>query len=118
MKYLIALLIAAFLIGGGYAYCVGTRQILEATLRDAIATNESLTPLEKERLLGQVDSDTPVELGLEIPPELMTRITLTQLLRQFWYVWVLLICGLCLGGAWLWPSKSPELQNESQSTPD
>lgn len=102
MRYLIAFVIACVIVGGGVAFCANVRQSLIQQLREQIqnAEHADAKVAEWEEMLNQ--GKIPPELGIEVSPSMLWRITIADLLAGFWYILVHLDhdrirCILCYG---------------------
>jgi len=93
MRYLIAIVIAFLIVGGGVAFCVNVRQSLIHELREQIknAENADEKAAEWEEMLNQ--GKIPPELGIEVSPSMLWRILIADLLAGFWYIWIMIVFG-------------------------
>lgn len=101
MRYQIALLIAAVVIGLGFGFAFWTRQELDSAMRTKLKemNNEGRLPAEYEG----ADLDTvPLNLDIivvELPRGLQTRLDIVRWMNDFCWVLAPLVVLVCLGVA-------------------
>jgi hypothetical protein len=102
MRYVVALVVAALLIGGVVLYIRQTDRVLEQAIRQALMKQQQAGTLPPE--LQGVDLQTVnlKEMGgfqMSLPVGLEQRLKLSLMLTDFWYVWGPLVVVICLGAA-------------------
>ena len=110
IRYWIASAAALILLAGGAAFCWQTSRAVQATMRGALAgadpsTSNARTLAEAEQSLES--GATMADFGLEVPPSLLWRIQLADVLQTFWPAWIVFVFGVCFGVAWLLRGRSP-----------
>jgi hypothetical protein len=95
MRYGIALLVAAFIIGAVWFFIWQTRRELVAGIRQQQAAGN--VPPE----MANVDPETvdSGQFNLRVPASLQVRLDLARLLRVYWFLGALVLLALCLGTA-------------------
>ena len=104
IRYLLALVVAALIVGAGAAFCLQVRGEFVGALRKALdeapGTAESAAEREAARKTldaGEVPSGA---WGLEVSDSLMRRAMIADMLYGLWPFWVTSVTGVCLAGAW------------------
>lgn len=109
-RYWIASTVALVLLTGGAAFCWQTRRAVLATMREAVTGAEE-SPSNAQSLAAAEESlksgATMADFGMEIPPPLLWRIQLAEVLRTFWPAWIAFVFGICFGIAWLMRGQPP-----------
>jgi hypothetical protein len=106
MRYVIALVAAALIIGGGVLFVRQTRQAFEQLYRHALLREQQKGTLPPE--LQGVDIHTAdlkalgVDFGMQLPASMHRRLQWALLLSEYWYVWGPLVAMLCLAAAALY----------------
>lgn len=91
MRYAIALVVAAFLIGGIIFYARWTINDIECRMREKI---------EEKQRTGELPPGTDIsDVGFQLPAADMRRFKLARSSLDLWYVWGPAVVGLCLGAA-------------------
>jgi hypothetical protein len=102
MRYIIALVVAALLIGGVVLYIRNTDRAIEQAIRQALLNQKLAGTLPPE--LQGIDPQTADlsklgDFGMKLPAALEHRLQLTYYLTDFWYIWAPLIVLVCMGAA-------------------
>lgn len=104
IRYLVALIVAALIIGAGGAFCLQVRQefvtSLRQTLDETSGPEEHAAEREAARRALDAGEIPSGEWGLEVSDTLMRRTMIADMLFGLWPVWVGLVTGVCLAGAW------------------
>jgi hypothetical protein len=107
MWYVLASVAAASLIGGAILYIRQTDGVLKQALRQSLLKQQQAGTLPPE--LQGLDLQT-VDLGkfgdfqMQLPAAVETRLKLSYLLADYWYVWGPMVVVLCFGMAALFGS--------------
>lgn len=91
MRYLWATLAAAAIIALGSLFVWRTRAAVEQTARDQLAAGGKPAPADAPR--------NPDGVGLEMSGPQVLRVSLADILIDFWYVFVVLVILICFGAA-------------------
>jgi hypothetical protein len=102
MRYVIATVVSAMLIGGVVLYIRQTSRLIEQTMRRALLKQQLAGTLPPE--LQGVDIQTADlsklgDFGMTVPAALMRRIRMTMALTDWWYIWGPLVLIVCFGSA-------------------
>jgi hypothetical protein len=89
--HLIAAILASMIVGCGAMFC--------AEVRNAVRTHvqEQAETWEQRRLLDQ--GNPPTDFGTEMPPDIMRKLTLADILYKWRYIWITIVYVGCLGTA-------------------
>jgi hypothetical protein len=98
MRYVWASLVAIGIIGFGVHFVRHTHEGVERMVREAAAKSGRPVP--------DPQTSNTAEIGLEVSGARMVRITLADLLSDFWYLSVMLVLLACFGTAALVGRKS------------
>jgi len=106
MRYVIALIAAALIIGGGMLFVHQTWQSLYQTIRHARLREQQAGTLPPELQGVNIQSaEIEVLLGgdvsMSLPAAMHQRLKLAMLLSEFWYIGGPLVVACCLGAAFL-----------------
>lgn len=106
MRYVIALVVAALLIGGGFLFAHQTEHSLEKLIRDGLRKQKEAGSLPPE--LQNVDPDAAKlpDFQMQLPAAWETRLKMSFMLREWWYIWAPLTVVGCLAVAALVGRKS------------
>lgn len=104
IRYLVALVAAALIVGIGGVFCLQVRREFVATLRKSLdeVSEPAEHAAEREAARKALDAgEIPAgEWGFEVSDSLMRRIMIADMLLGLWPFWVVIVIGACLGGAW------------------
>lgn len=104
IRYLVALIVAALIIGAGGAFCLQVRRDFVASLRKTLdeTPGPEASAAEREAARKALDAgEIPSgEWGLEVSDSVMRRTMIADMLFGLWPFWVALVTGVCLAGAW------------------
>ena len=109
-RYWIAVMVALLLLAGGVAFCWQTRRAVLTTMREAIEGIERTPANAQTRAAAEESMDsrtTLADFGMQVPPSLLWRIQLADLLQTFWPAWIVFVFGICFGVAWLMRGRPP-----------
>lgn len=112
MRYVIAAIVSVLILAGGAGWYRQLGESIKGEFRADFQRAKDAGELPEE--LQNVEFETVWQRGFggEVSSSRMAKIQLTSFLRVFWYVWVILVCGISFGIAhWMSP-KAP--QQESQ----
>ena len=121
IRYLVALIVAALIIGAGGAFCLQVRRDFVASLRKTLdetpGPEESAAEREAARKTLDAGEIPSGEWGLEVSDSMMRRTMIADMLFGLWPFWVLLVTGGCLGAAWcagwIGRSASPPVSSDA-----
>lgn len=102
MRYIIATVVSAVLIGGVVLYIRQTKQILEQTMRQALLKQQLAGTLPPELQGVDIQTADLSKLGdfaIQLPSALHRRIQVTMALTDWWYIWGTLVLIACFGSA-------------------
>ena len=94
MRYAIALIVAALIIGGVVIYIRQTDRAVEQAMRQALLKNQQAGTLPPE--LQGIDPQTAdlSQLGafqMQLPAAVERRLKVSYALTDYWYVWTTLV---------------------------
>jgi hypothetical protein len=107
MRYFIALIAAALIIGAGVLYVRQTNQSMEQLIRQAFLRQQQAGTLPPELQgvdIQNADLKTLGDFGMQLPAATERRLKWAMLLSEYWYVLAPLVTILCLAAAALYGS--------------
>lgn len=110
MRYAIAAIFSLLILAGGAGWCRHTRQSLEDALRASFEQAKAAGDLPPEMQDLDFESVSKEGFGTELPGSMVMKLSIADLFRIYWYVFVILVCGVSIGVAhWMSP-KEPQQQ--------
>jgi hypothetical protein len=107
MRYVIALIGAAIIIGGVALFIRQTPRSIEDLVRQRLRDEKRAGELPPE--LQGIDIESPdlrlPDMGMRLPRDVESRIQLAMLLSEYWFVWTPLVVAGCAGLAALTAPK-------------
>ena len=112
MRYAIAAIVSALILAGGAGWCRHTRQSFWDMMRADFERAKAAGDLPPEQQNLSFDEVREQGFGTELPGIMVMKLSIADLFQIYWFVFVILICGVSFGIAhWMSP-KAP--QQESQ----
>ena len=105
-RYLPAFAAACLLVLGGIAFCIHTKRAVIETVRERMREEKRAGELPDELVDVDIDTFEPSGVDIELPENLMTRMTLADFLSNFWIVLVPAVFVVCFGVAGAFPRHS------------
>ena len=112
MRYAIAALVPILILASGTGWYRYLRESIKDDMRADFQRAKDAGDLPPE--MRNLDFETVWQGGFggEVSASTMRKLDISSLLRGFWYVWVIFVCGIAFGIAH-WMSPQPH-QQESQ----
>lgn len=101
MRYIIALAIGLLIIGAGCFYVWHTRSSIEAGIRAKMKEMKAQGKLDPSLQNVDFDSVRIWDFDVTVTDSDLMRLQLAKAMSRFWYVLVILVLALCVGGAFL-----------------
>lgn len=112
MRYAIAALVSLLILAGGAGWCRHTRQNFWDMMRADFERAKAAGDLPPEQQNLSFDEVREQGFGTELPGSMLVKLNIADLFRVYWFVFVILVCGISFGIAhWMSP-QAP--QQESQ----
>lgn len=99
-RYFVASLVALLIIAAALFYAGRVQRRFVEKLRQSMRDAKAAGTLPDELKDVDLETITPRGFALEVSREELTRITISDMLRHLWYVWIPIVIGICFGIAW------------------
>lgn len=106
LRYLIAFVTAALIIGGGAAFCAYTRQAFIDLVLEGLRKPENAEFATPELIADLEAGKPPHDMGLMLPSSLMWKINLSDIFSRYWLFLSLIVFAGCFLVAYLTGRKS------------
>ena len=112
MRYVVAAIVSILILASGAGWYRQLRESIKDDFRADFQRAKDAGDLPPE--MRNLDFETVWQGGFggEVSASTMRKLDISSLLRGFWYVWVIFVCGIAFGIAH-WMSPQPH-QQESQ----
>ena len=101
LRYIIALIVATLIIGGGVVFVRSTFGELNNQLRQQLRAQKAAGTLPVRLQNTDVDRVTVGDdFAMQVSTDMQIRLDIAQWLDGFWPFLVLIIMVLCVGAAW------------------
>jgi hypothetical protein len=105
MRYFIAIVVAALLIGGGFLFVHQTWRSLDEMVRDGMRKQKLAGTLPPELQNVDIDAGKLPDFQMQLPAAWETRVKVAMALGDWWYIWTPLTVVGCLSVAALFGRK-------------
>jgi hypothetical protein len=99
MRYVIALVVAALLIGGGFLFVHQTYRSVQELVRQGLRKQKQAGTLPPELQNVDIDAAELLDMQIQLPAAWETRLKVAFLLQDWWYIWMPLTVSGCIAVA-------------------
>jgi hypothetical protein len=104
--YLIAVIAAALMVAGAFAFASLTRSEFIESLRQDLRDAKAAGTLPAEMQNIDIETLDPADMGVEVSPGQMRRLWLADVIENIWYLWAPMTVLVCLGIAAVFAQKN------------
>ncbi|WP_437227823.1 hypothetical protein SH661x_000574 [Planctomicrobium sp. SH661] len=110
VRYLVAIVLAALIVAGGFFYVAWVRQSFLESVRAELRAQKAANSLPPELQDVDIETFVPNNMGFEVSSSVARAIIFADFLSACWAIWVPLVFTVCLGGVavfhWLKRTRS------------
>jgi hypothetical protein len=103
--YLIAVIVAALIIGGAFAFASHTRRSFVESLRQDLRDAKAAGTLPPEMQDVDIETLDLADLGVEVTPGQMRQLQIADFIDHIWELWAPMTVLVCLGIAAVFAQK-------------
>jgi hypothetical protein len=103
-RYIVAVLVAGFLLAGLLGYARLLRQSVLTEFRESLREAKESGDLPEELKELEIETATPEDFNTEMSASAIRNYETAEIIERFWYVWLVLLIVICCGVASLLPS--------------